>query len=289
MIEYHADDYGMFQQQSMEICRCIHEGHINGVSIMPNGPELAECMKMLPAGVIKTIHLTLFEGRALAGKNVPHLIDRNGQLDCSFIKLLLIGLIPGIRRVWHRELKTELSAQIKACLPYMEPSGIRIDGHGHFHMLPLVFDVLCEIIHENNYHVSYIRIPAENLSLYRIHKSELHENSVLNPIKAILLIVLAKINRWRHPEIFTDLKTAGFMGVYLSGHMCIENLRPVLRDAVKTARQAGEDLEILFHPGYVSEEADISRITNEADRIFMTSVWRKREAEAVCDSLPEQI
>ena len=171
----------------------------------------------------------------------------------------------------------------------MDPSGVRIDGHGHFHMLPLVFDVLCEIINENNYHVSYIRIPAENLSLYKTHRSELHENGVLNPIKAILLNILAKINRRRHPEVFINLQTVEFMGVYLSGHMSIENIRPVLQDAVNKARQTGEDLEILFHPGYVNAEADISRITNKADRKFMTSDWRKREAAAVCDSLLKQI
>ena len=44
MIEYHADDYGMFKTQSKHIMDCYHEGALNGISIMPNSPYLDECM-----------------------------------------------------------------------------------------------------------------------------------------------------------------------------------------------------------------------------------------------------
>lgn len=44
MIEYHADDYGMFRTQSQHIIDCYHNGALNGISIMPNSPYLAECM-----------------------------------------------------------------------------------------------------------------------------------------------------------------------------------------------------------------------------------------------------
>ena len=44
MIEYHADDYGLFPEQSRHIMECYHKGALNGISIMPNSPYLKECM-----------------------------------------------------------------------------------------------------------------------------------------------------------------------------------------------------------------------------------------------------
>ena len=44
MIEYHADDYGLFPAQSRHIADCYYNGALNGISIMPNSPYLKECM-----------------------------------------------------------------------------------------------------------------------------------------------------------------------------------------------------------------------------------------------------
>lgn len=280
-IEFHADDYGMFPQQSGEICRCITDGVLNGVSIMPNSPYLEPCMAMLPEGVAVTIHLTLYEGKAMGGAKAPHLQDREGNLSCSFGKLLLISYLPFLRERYLGELKEELLAQIRAGMQYCGDSGLRLDGHGHYHMIPVVFDALAQVIRENDLKVSFIRIPEEDIALYKAHAGDIPENGRLNPLKAIILNTLAGRNRRRYPELFSGLTKTYFMGVYLSGHMSLENLQPLLTDAVRRAGEAGKDMEILFHPGYVSKAADIAQITSRADREFMTSEWRQREGEAV--------
>ncbi len=50
MIEFHADDYGLYRAQSRLILDCIENGRVSGISLMPNSPHLGECMEMLAGG-----------------------------------------------------------------------------------------------------------------------------------------------------------------------------------------------------------------------------------------------
>lgn len=282
-IEFHADDYGLCPQQSREILACAEQGVLNGVSIMPNSPFLGESMGMIPKGMemAVTIHLSLYEGKALGGEQVPHLRNSEGNLSCGFGKLLLASCLPGLRKTYYEELKTELRAQIEACMPYVDTENVRLDGHGHYHMVPVVFDALMSVCRELDLKISYIRVPREDLALYRRHKKEIVENGKLNILKAVILNTLSKRNIRKYPDMFRKLTIPYFMGVYLSGHMCIENVAPILQDAINTAEKLGKPMEILFHPGHMTEQQEIEQITSPADREFMTSEWRKREGNAL--------
>ena len=159
-VEFHADDYGLFPEQSKRILHCMEHGALNGVSIMPNSPYLQECMQMLAeacatrrtsasskdsgfsdgadvpesdtirsvAGLSRpnppvslTIHLNLVEGKALSPRyKVSLLTDPDGVFRPSFGKLLLVSCVPVLRGRFLRQIRTEFRHQIRRCKPYFE-------------------------------------------------------------------------------------------------------------------------------------------------------------------------
>ena len=159
-VEFHADDYGLFPEQSKRILHCIESGALNGVSIMPNSPYLQECMQMLAEAsttrrtsasskdsgfsdgadvpesdtirsaaelsrphppVSLTIHLNLVEGKALSPRHkVFSLTDADGIFRPSFGKLLVVSCIPVLRGRFLRQIRTEFRYQIRRCKPYFD-------------------------------------------------------------------------------------------------------------------------------------------------------------------------
>ena len=94
-IEYHADDYGLFPNQSHRILDCHRNGNLNGISVFPNSPHLPECMSdmhLFSEEVAVTVHLNLMEGKSLS--QVPLLTDEEGRLNSSFGGLLLRSFLP---------------------------------------------------------------------------------------------------------------------------------------------------------------------------------------------------
>lgn len=159
-VEFHADDYGLFPEQSKRILHCMESGALNGVSIMPNSPYLQECMQMLAEAcatrrkntsltdaafsndthfpesdnnrsdaelsclspsVSLTIHLNLVEGKALSPLHkVASLTNKDGVFRPSFGKLLAISYIPILRGHFLRQIRTEFRHQIRRCKPYFD-------------------------------------------------------------------------------------------------------------------------------------------------------------------------
>lgn len=285
MTEFHADDYGLFPTQSGRILRCRREGALNGTSIMPNSPWLEQCLDMLPEeGIALSVHLNLMEGRCLAPKEeLPLLTDAEGVFRVSFLRLLLCPLT-GRRGEYRAQIKKELRAQIRALQPAFARFGqpLRLDGHAHWHMLPVVFDALMELIAEEELPVAYIRIPREPFALFWRHLSEILPVSPINIVKTLLLHMLAGRNLRRHRERLSRMEKKLFIGVLFSGRFDYKRMRSLLPDAERLAEACGWGLELLAHPGAVYEEEDIRQLTNRDDHRFLTSPDRETEAECFC-------
>ncbi len=287
-IEYHADDYGLFPEQSKRILDTFTHGALNGISIMPNSPYLDECMEWIKPfrdRISITVHLNFVEGRALTPKEeIPDLVDEMGNFNISFGRMLLASYNPFVRKRYFEEITKEVRAQIRKCLPYFEngpEGGIRLDGHVHYQMIPLLFDAIARVIREDSLHVVFIRIPRENMALYRRHEAEIDPLEKINKVKVLVLNALARRNRRKYPALFAQIEPYDFMGVAMSGHMSEHNVAPLLQDAVKTAEKEGRNLEVLFHPGAVFEPEDAAELTSVDDLHFLTSQWRTREAETL--------
>ena len=284
MTEFHADDYGLFPAQTRRILECYSEGALNGVSIMPNSPCLDECLAMLPEkGIALTVHLNLMEGCSAAPKEeLPHLVDKDGVFRVSFASLLFCRF-GGHYEQTFRELKRELSAQIHALLPLFLQRGepLRLDGHAHWHMLPIVFDALMEVLREEELPVRYIRIPREPLGLLLRHFPAILPFHPINIIKTLLLHMLAGRNLRRHRAFLSGLEHRLFLGVLFSGHFDYHKICLLLPDLEREAAKRGWGVEILTHPGAVYEEADQLLLTNRDDLRFLTSPDRMVEARAL--------
>lgn len=288
-IEYHADDFALFPTQSRRILDCHTGGRLNGISIMPNSPHLAECLRLLEPyrdAIAVTVHLNLFEGRSLCPREeIPALTDSQGNLSCSFGSLLLHSYLPG-RNAYRAQLKEELRAQIQAVQSQLPEQPLRLDGHAHYHMVPVVFDALMDVIREDRLRVSYIRIPREFPSIYLKNRKQLRHLSPINFIKVLILNCLARRNAARYPKELAAMEQKLFMGVFLSGRMYKENVMPCLADAIRIAQEKKWGIELLAHPGGVYEPEDIACLTNASDVHFLTSDCRSREAtlfEPACE------
>lgn len=281
-IEFHADDYGLFPAQSQRILDCHRNGCLNGVSVMPNSPWLSQCMKALrpyKEEVAITVHLNLIEGTSLCShEDIPLLTDEAGVLRNSFLGLCLHSFLPD-REVYCRQLKMELRQQIRAVRSHLEPGeALRLDGHAHYHMIPVVFDALMDVIAEDRLPVSYIRIPREYPSLYLRHLGQLQDVSPVNFLKVFILNLFSHRADRKYGARLASCHPTLFLGVFLSGRMYAENVAALLPDAVALARKKGTGIELLAHPGGVTESSDIARITCKEDLHFLTSPSRNREA-----------
>lgn len=282
MTEYHADDYGLFTEQSKRILRCWKDGSLNGTSIIPNGKQLNECLDLLPkSGIALTVHLNFMQGQCLAPiETVPLLVNDNGVFDVSFAKLFLSSYSRE-RDNYKQQLKSEIHAQIHTLLPYFDKHMIplRIDGHAHWHMIPVVFDALMEIIAEEDLAVTYIRFPYEPLQLYLRNLFKLFPFPPINIVKSILLRFLARRNRKCWSQALSGMETKVFLGVFLSNCFDLRRMTAILPDAEMYAESKAQELEILAHPGAVKEAQDLTEITNNSDYRFFTSPSRDTEAE----------
>ena len=289
MIEYHADDYGMFKTQSRHIIECYHKGALNGISIMPNSPYLAECMEEIEDirhKLFVTVHLNFVEGKPVTGKKSGRLTDRDGNFSFGFGKCLLIGFVPVLRRLYYKQIRRETEAQIMACRPYMNDGKFRIDGHVHYHMLPLVFDAIMDVIKENKLPVSYIRFPREELDVYRKASGKIQKIKPVNLLKVLVLNMLARRNERKYVDELTRLGVQKklFMGVMLSGHMFYDDVKECIPYAADILADRGlKDMEILFHPGDVTDPDEVKEITSKDDMDFLNinSNNRAKEAEAL--------
>ncbi len=286
MVEFHADDYGLFQMQSRRILDCHREGCLNGLSVMPNGSYLAEGMeelRELGGSIAVTVHLNLVEGRCLSRReDVRDLIDENGNFAVSFGKLLVISYLPFVRKRYKKQIREELKNQINAVKPYLDEKYIRLDSHCHYHMLPIVFDSMMEVIREDALRVGYIRMSGESVGLYWKHRREMENFRWINLVKVICLNVLNLRNGMRYSRALESMGKVLFVGVMFSGNMTFRNVSAILADVRKRAQCSGQDVEIVFHPGAICEAGDLEKLTSRDDKAFMGSKMRKVEARAMC-------
>ena len=283
MTEFHADDYGLFLEQSERILACFEHGVLNGTSIISNGPELDECLKELPdEGMQLTVHLNLMQGQCLApAEEVPLLADETGRFCVSFAQLLFAGL-SGKREAYKRQIKTEYRAQIRKLLPLFQRTGqkLRIDGHAHWHVVPVAFDALMEVIGEEGLPVTYIRLPDEPLHLYLRHLFQLMPFPAINIVKALLLKLLVSRDRRTWKDRLQRMEQKLFLGVMLSGHFDYRRMKAILPAAEAMAAEKGIGLEILAHPGSVHLKENLANVTNQDDYRFFTSPAREEEGKA---------
>ncbi|HQH27767.1 MAG TPA: ChbG/HpnK family deacetylase, partial [Oligoflexia bacterium] len=134
----------------------MRQGYISAPSIMPCGASFAQLAEVLHEHNIRAIgwHVTLGEPsqKAASGEHGP-LVDEKGffrERRPTEEALSTSGM--EIRRWLYRELDSQLSLLLSAGFEILH-----ICGHRHFHLLPLVREVLHEIWRERGFRPPIVR------------------------------------------------------------------------------------------------------------------------------------
>lgn len=296
-IIFHADDFGANEEISEHILDCFYEGALTSLSVLPNSPNLMECMEILHPVQEKlhvSIHFNLAEGPCTARpEDVNMLVNEKGMFHISFFQILFISLfgMPAKKRMLHRQIKTELQTQLMRMLPYV--SELRIDSHQHYHMIPLVLDCILEIVAElpkieagkewlsgKKPEIAFLRIPAEPLTPFLKQPGLYLTYRPINLVKNLVLNSLAFLDRRKLR--FIKKRSAVFFGILLSGKMDLERVERLLPEFRKISEKRNIPLEILCHPGGVEHPDKLMDLENEDCVAFYKSQGRKIEKQMLC-------
>ena len=276
----HADDCGVSAGTTDAIMACHDHGWLQRTSVVVNGAgwdHAVDALRRRPELSV-FLHLNLFEGRPLSdAAKVDLLVDRRGRFNRGFARLLLQGYTGGgATRRLRAQVRLELRQQIERFLDAFGDRGaLLVDGHVHYHMLPLVFDELLALSAE--YAIDAIRLPRE--LLYWPAERHAPRPPLINVVKNVVLRSLSsRAESALAPKAVQT--TDAFIGVLATGAMTLEHVIAALNH-LRSKGTCGT-VEILFHPGRARPEEAALWADRPQLRAFYLSPSRDREAELLC-------
>lgn len=288
-IWFHADDYGLTKTQSEKILECYTKGALNSISVIPNSLNLAETCKLLnelDSGkeIRRVLHLNFVEGRPLSDlKDVSMLVDEMGYFDKSFIQYFKWNLIKSkaAKKELSIQLKTEIRNQLRAVTGENDFKISAIDSHQHYHMIPIVFDSMIEVLEEDEFRtlkIEDIRISVDPLAPIFRKVGVLFKVPVINWIKWLILSLHA--NRNKRILKGKNITTPVFCGIFFTCEMKYEIVKELFPLYKKYADKKGAALELMFHPGGLEDKKELLDIRRgELEEFYMSN---NRELEAYC-------
>ena len=279
MIYFCADDYGLCNEASENIQKCIDNGVINKVRIFPNFDKVDLSKIANKKDIRISLHLNLVEGKCMADADEIDLIaDKNGNFKHTFGGLFKLNLL------YAKKLEAQVYREIKAQVLYWKsilPKDLPfcVDSHQHTHLIPAVFRALNKVLDDEKIKIAYMRIPAEPIMPYIKTPSLYFTYKPINIIKQWLLKCLWMINR-REAKKY-NIATAHFCGILFSGKMDIKRVNEILPKYKEYAQKDGMDIEVLFHPGYLDKGKGLNNCKNIVFKNFYLSLNRKTEFDSV--------
>jgi hypothetical protein len=150
-------------------------------------------------------------------------------------------------------------------------------------MIPVVWEVLTEVLAEEKYHVEYIRNSKEVLSVFLSEPSLWRTYRPINFVKnRILALYSHKVDRYFEAN---GMEQMYLWGLVMSGHMDADRIRRLYGKMTEKAGRDGRTLEILFHPGIALPEEVSAELGDEAAEEFYLSENRHIEKAAVMSDI----
>jgi len=270
----HADDFGNTINISKCIYKCFKEGSLNSTSIIVNSPYFKETITLIKDEPIrKVLHLNIVEGKAVTTENFELLSDKNHHFYKSWQRLVfeyycLYGKEKKAKI--KKEIKKEYSNQITLYCDIMQTKNICIDSHQHTHEIPFITDILIELIDEMDIEVVNVRVTKERFFWAIESFNDLKNYLGINVLVHFLLNHLSN-KMIKKFDKFGIKYNEAFVGVLFSGDMTCTAIQKGLAK-VKDAKS----VEVLLHPGYISEEEKALFDDNQFKRWY-TSKNRKKE------------
>jgi hopanoid biosynthesis associated protein HpnK len=138
-----ADDFGRSSSINAAIVQAHRDGILTTASLMVNEPGAAEAVALAREhpGLGVGLHLVVACGRAaLTRERIPGLAGPRGEFSPH-------PVTAGLRYYFGRSLRTQLRSELAAQFERFHATGLTLDhvnGHLHFHLHPVVFDLLME-------------------------------------------------------------------------------------------------------------------------------------------------
>ncbi|MEZ3444037.1 MAG: ChbG/HpnK family deacetylase [Lachnospiraceae bacterium] len=290
-IWFHADDFGVTTGQSERILDCYQNGALNSISVIANTPVLEETLEILNRAdpdktrIRRVLHLNFVEGKPLSGaENVPDLVDSSGYFDKSFFRFFEwnYGKRGARRRGLVRQIKSEITAQLRAVTSVCDYGITAIDSHQHYHMIPIVFDSLMEVLMEKEFEhlrIHQIRIPVDPATPL-MHDAQMRRGvPKINWVKWCVL----KIYVGRNTKVLRGrgIESPVFFGMFYTCEMKKEVVEALLPAYVAYADKKDQDLELMFHPGNLTVRHELLDARSEELVAFYMSDNRSYEAECL--------
>lgn len=290
VFDFHADDFALTAHSDQDIMTLLESGTLDSISVMPNMSAFPRACALLANGNGQfpypkiSVHLNFMEGKSLcAHSEVPHLTDEHGFFRISWGWLLLWNYNPFMRKNIRRELAAEIERQARAVIDsgILREQRLRFDSHQHPHMIPLVFDALCDAIRSlsaQGFDTEFIRNARDPLFPYLRSGIFFCRFSPANFVKCLILNFFAhRVSRKLRKMRLDD---NCICGVFFSGNMDAVRLKKVLPAFARLVRHRTITAEILFHPGTALAQELGDEFTKAGFNEFHTSLRRKTEYEA---------
>ncbi len=258
-IDFHADDFAASLENSKRIISLTQAGRISSFSVITNMECYDACMDLLsenwnrfPKKPLLSVHINLIDGYSLSCPHSKKIIHN------SWTKLFFCSFLPSQKQDnLRRVLSLEAEAQIKAFLRRTEgllddegnPLALRIDGHVHTHMIPLVFSALMDTLDKMNLRkqVRFIRCSTEPLTMFLLTPGIVGTVSPVNIAKNLILHLLS--HSVRKKLLAANIDTGHIFGLAMTGEMDLKRVNLLLPKMIRYARKKDAYLEILTQPG----------------------------------------
>lgn len=290
VFDFHADDFALTAHSDQDIMTLLESGTLDSISVMPNMSAFPRACALLANGDGQfpypkiSVHLNFMEGKSLcAHSKVPHLTDEHGFFRISWGWLLIWNYNPFMRKHIRRELAAEIERQARAVIDsgILREQQLRFDSHQHPHMIPLVFDALCDAIRSlsaQGFNTEFIRNARDPLFPYLRSGIFFCGFSPANFVKCLILNFFAhRVSRKLRKMRLDD---NCICGVFFSGNMDAVRLKKVLPAFARLVRHRTITAEILFHPGTALVQELGDEFTKAGFNEFHTSPRRKTEYES---------
>jgi predicted glycoside hydrolase/deacetylase ChbG (UPF0249 family) len=212
------------------------------------------------------------------------LVDEKGYFNKSFVDILKWNyLASGKKRKRLKEqLRTEIAAQLRKVTGDNNYNITGIDSHQHYHMIPIVFDAMMEVIEGDEFKkidVKYIRIPVDPLKPIWNNKDLMLKIPKINWIKWMIL----KFYSGRNKKIIAKrgIKAPIFFGIFYTCEMKYEVVKGLLDSYISYADNKNLDLELMFHPGNLDSQNELLDANSSELKVFYMSENRFLEAQCL--------
>lgn len=242
-IVVNGDDFGRTASINAAIIRAHREGILTSASLMVAEEAFGEAVALAKAHPTLAVglHLVAATGRAvLPPAQIPHIVDARGRFPDSAVQA-------GLRYTVSATAKQELAREMEAQFARFAATGLplsHVDGHLHFHVHPVVFNLLLPLA--EHYGARGLRLPRDDFWL------AMRYNRQGAALKATWAIIYALLCRWCLRRLQGRLTVTDRMyGLMQTGQMEEAYVLQVLRQlSVPTA-------ELYFHPSTVPLEEEL--------------------------------